>query len=198
MLVSAIQQHGSAIGVQESPPSWTSLPPHATPLGCHRAPVWVPWVTQQIPAGCLFYIWQCICFLCSLPVPPTLSFLPLPAMWSLFSVAASPWLSCKSVHQYHLSRFRAAAPKSHQSCPTLWDPIDSSPPGSPVPGILQARTLVWVAISFSNAWKWRVTGKLLSPVRLFMTPWTAAYQAPPSMGLSRQEYWSGVPSPSPF
>ena len=86
----------------------------------------------------------------------------------------------------------AAAAKSLQSCPTLCDPIDGSPPGSPVPGILQARTLEWVAISFSNAWKWRVKVKSLSRVWLFMTPWTAAYQAPPSMGFSRQEYWSGV------
>ena len=77
--------------------------------------------------------------------------------------------------------------KSLQSCPTLCDPIDSSPPGSPVPGILQARTLEWVAISFSSAWNWKVKGKWLSRVRFFMTPWTAAYQAPPSMGLSRQE-----------
>ena len=87
--------------------------------------------------------------------------------------------------------------KSLQSCPTLCDPIDGSPPGSPVPGILQARTLEWVAISFSNAWKWKVKVKSFSCVRLFATPWTAAYQAPPSMGFSRQEYWSGVPSPSP-
>ena len=91
----------------------------------------------------------------------------------------------------------AAAAKSLQSCPTLCDPIDGSPPGSPVPGILQARTLEWVAISFSNAWKWDVKVKLLSRVQLCATPWTAAYQAPPSMGFSRQEYWSGVPLPSP-
>ena len=90
--------------------------------------------------------------------------------------------------------FLAAAAKSLQSCPTLCTPIDGSPPGSPVLGILQARTLEWVAISFSNAWKWKVKGKSLSRVRLFMTPWTAAYQAPPSMGFSRQEYWSGLPS----
>ena len=89
-----------------------------------------------------------------------------------------------------------AAAKSIQSCPTLCDPIDGSPPGSPVPGILQARTLEWVAISFSSAWKWKVKVKLLSRVGLFETPWTAAYQAPPSMGFSRQEYWSGVPLPS--
>lgn len=91
----------------------------------------------------------------------------------------------------------ATAAKSLQSCLTLCDPIDSSPPGSPVPGILQARTLEWVAISFSNAWKWKVKVKSLSRVRLLATPWTAAYQAPPSMGFSRQEYWSGVPLPSP-
>ena len=91
----------------------------------------------------------------------------------------------------------AAAAKSLQLCPTLCDPIDRSPPGSPVPGILQARTLKWVAISFSNAWKWKVKVKSLSCVCLFVTPWTAAYRAPPSMGFSRQEYWSGVPSPSP-
>ena len=88
--------------------------------------------------------------------------------------------------------------KSLQSCPTLCNPIDGSPPGSPVPGILQARTLEWVAISFSNAWKWKVQVKLLSRVRLLATPWTAAYQAPLPMEFSRQEYWSGVPLPSPY
>ena len=92
----------------------------------------------------------------------------------------------------------AAAAKSLQLCPTLCDSIDGSPPGSAIPGILQARTLEWVAISFSNAWKWKVEVKLLSSVRLFSSPWTAAYQAPPSMGFSRQEYWSGVPLPSPI
>ena len=91
----------------------------------------------------------------------------------------------------------AAATKSLQSCLTLCDPIDGSPPGSPVPGILQARTLEWVAISFSSAWKWEVKVKSLSRVRLLATPWTAAHQAPPSVGFSRQEYWSGVPMPSP-
>ena len=77
----------------------------------------------------------------------------------------------------------AAAAKSLQLCPTLCDPIDGSPPGSSVPGILQARTLEWVAISFSSAWKW-------SCAQLLVTPWPAAYQAPLSMGFSRQEYWS--------
>ena len=92
----------------------------------------------------------------------------------------------------------AAAAKSLQSCLTLCDSIDGSPPGSPVPRILQARTLEWVAISFSNAWKWKVKLKSLSRVQLLATPWTAAYQALPSMGFSRQEYWSGLPLPSPI
>ena len=87
--------------------------------------------------------------------------------------------------------------KSLQSCPTLCDPIDGSPSSSPVPGILQARTLEWVAISFSNACKWKVKVKSLSRVWLLATPWTTAYQAPLSTGFSRQEYWSGVPLPSP-
>ena len=91
----------------------------------------------------------------------------------------------------------AAAAKLLQSCLTLCDPIEGSPPGSPVLGILQARTLEWVAISFSSAWKWKVKAKLLSCVWLYVTPWTAAHQASPSMGFSRQEYWSGVPLPSP-
>ena len=87
----------------------------------------------------------------------------------------------------------AAAAKLLQLCPTLCNPIDGSLPGSPVPGILWARTLEWVAISFSNAWKWKVKVKLLSHVRLFVTPWTAAHQAPLPRRFSRQEYWSGVP-----
>ena len=87
----------------------------------------------------------------------------------------------------HFSRLRLCA-----------TPIEGSPSGSPIPGILQARTLDWVAISFSNAWKWKVKVKSFSHVQLFATPWTAAYQAPPSMGFSRQEYWSGVPLPSPY
>ena len=100
-------------------------------------------------------------------------------------------------HLGRLNQYIAATAKSLQSCPTLCDPIDGSPPGSPIPGILQARTLEWVAIYFSNAWKWKVKGKSLSRVRPSATPRTAAFQAPPSMGFSRQEYWSGVPLPSP-
>ena len=112
------------------------------------------------------------------------------ASWSLtYTLCACVWLWRKHA---------AAAAKSLQSCPTLCDPRDGSPPGSPIPGILQARTLEWVAICFSNAWKWKVKVKSLSRVQLLATPWTEAYQAPPSMGFSRQEYWSGVPLPSQF
>ena len=103
---------------------------------------------------------------------------------------------CKYLKTIYKAYTRLHA-KSLQSCPTLCDLIDSSPPGSPVPGILQARTLEWVSISFSNAWKWKVKMKSLSCVRRLATPWTAAHQAPRSMGFSRQEYWSGVPLPSP-
>ena len=96
------------------------------------------------------------------------------------------------------SKFAAAtAAKSLQSCLTLCNPIDGSPTGFHIPGILQAKTLEWVAISFSSAGKRKVKVKSLSHVRLSATPWTAAYQAPPSMGFSRQEYWNGVPLPSP-
>ena len=99
---------------------------------------------------------------------------------------------------YWMPAAAAAAAKLLQSCPTLCDPIDGSLLGSLVPGILQAGTLEWVAISFSNTWKWKVKVKLLSRVWLFVTIWTEAYQAPPSMGFFRQEYWSGVPLPSPY
>ena len=118
--------------------------------------------------------------------------------WILCPVSRFLCLSFYSIKLYSLLMlYAAAAAKSLQPCPTLCDPIDSSQPGSPVPGILQARTLEWVAISFSNSWKRKVKVKSLSRVQLLATPWTAAYQAPPSMGFSRQEYWSGVPSPSP-
>jgi len=102
--------------------------------------------------------------------------------WSPGAQTMMRWILTGRMHG------RAAVAKSLQSCPTLCDPIDGSPPDSPVPGILQARTLEWVAISFSNAWKWKVKVKSLSHVWLFSTPWTATYQAPPSMGFSRQEY----------
>ena len=93
--------------------------------------------------------------------------------------------------------YLVAAAKPLQLCPILCELIDGSPPGSSFPGILQARPLEWVAISFSNAWKWKVKVKLFSRIRLFATPRSAAYQAPQSMGFSRQEYWIGWPLPSP-
>ena len=102
------------------------------------------------------------------------------------------------LNRYGGNAAAAAAAKSLQSCPTLCDPRDSSPPGSPIPGILQARTLEWVAISFSNAWKWKVKVNSLSRVWLCATQETAAHQAPLSLGFSRQEYWSGLPFPSPI
>ena len=114
-------------------------------------------------------------------------------------------MACKSFKTHYLILYRkkneqtfaTATAKSLQSCLTLCDPIDVSPPGSPAPGVLQAGTLEWVAISFSSVWKWKSERKLLSRIQLLATPWTEAYQAPPSVGFSRQEYWSGVPSPSP-
>ena len=116
------------------------------------------------------------------PSWPVVGLLLWPQAWSssswppsLASSSGAVWISA------------AAAAKSLQSCPTLCDPIDSSPPGSAVPGILQARTLEWVAISFSDAWMWKVNVKWLSRVRLLATPWTGANQVPPSMGFSRQE-----------
>ena len=108
------------------------------------------------------------------------------------SCTGGSWCSFRSHH------FSLDAAKSLQSCPTLCYPIDGSPPGSSVPGILQARTLEWVAISFSSAWKWKVKVKSLSHVRLLETPWTAAHQTPLSRGFSRQEYWSGMPLPFPW
>ena len=109
------------------------------------------------------------------------------------------WSSCSSGKvtdgiELRLTLAAAAAAKSLQSCPTLCNPIDGSPPGSPIPRILQARIVEWVAISFSSAWKWKVKVKSLSCIPFLETPWTAAYQ---SMGFSRQEYWGGVPLPSP-
>ena len=115
--------------------------------------------------------------------------------WKPFRLLS--WLASlppTSILQYPcFYQLAAAAAKSLQSCPTLCDPIDGSPPGPLGPGILQARTLEWVAISFSNAWKWKVKVKSLSRVRLLATPWTAAHQPPPSMRFSRQKYWSEVP-----
>ena len=102
------------------------------------------------------------------------------------------------LYEHWCQTHAAAAAKSLQSCQTLCDPIDSSPPGSPVPGILQARTLEWAAIAFSNAWKWKVKVKLFSCVRVYTTPWTAVHKAPLALGFSRQKHWSGLPLPSPM
>ena len=96
--------------------------------------------------------------------------------------------------EYDLVAAAVAVAKSLRSCPTLCDPRDSSPPGSPIPGILQARILEWVAISISNAWKGKGKVKLFSRVQLLATPWTAAYQAPPSMGFfqARVLEWGAI------
>ena len=103
------------------------------------------------------------------------------------------WASYNSLY------YAATAAKSLQSCQTLGDPVDS-PPGSPVPRILQARTLEWIAISLSNAGKWKVKVKSLSHVRLLSTPWTATYQAPLSMGFSRQRVleWDAIAFSEPL
>ena len=171
-------------------PSWTPshLPPHPTPQGHPSAPAlstlthtsnldW--WSASHM----IIYRFQSYSLKSShphlLPQNPTVCSLHL-------------CLFCCLTYRVIVTIFLNSIAKSHQSCPTLCDPIDGSPPGSPIPGILQARTLEWVAISFSSAWKWKVKVK-----SLLATPWTAAYQAPLSMGFSRQEYWSGVPLPSP-
>ena len=130
-------------------------------------------------------------------VEPFQSFLLMKLFWQVnhkchHSKRATTLHSPESYFEIYLKCHAAAAAKSLQSCPTLCDPIDGSPPGSPIPGILQARTLEWVAISFSNAREWKVKMKLLGCVWLLAIPWTAAYQGPPSMGFSRKEYWSGV------
>ena len=132
------------------------------------------------------------------------------AWWAAVYAVAQSWILLKQLSTHTCTHTQSktctenleeytytAASKSLQSCPTLCDPIDGSPSGSSVPGILQARTLEWVAISFSSTWKRKVKVKSLSHVCLLATPWSAAYQAPPSVGFSRQEYWSGVPLPSP-
>ena len=127
---------------------------------------------------------------------PSLSIIAQCSLQLLFKLE---WVSVKTLHIcIRGSTTTTTTTKSLQSCPILCDPIDGSPPGSPVPGILQARTLEWVAISFSSAWMWKVKVKSLSRVQLLETPWTAAHQAPLSMGFSRQKYWSGVPLPSPI
>ena len=161
-----------------------------------------PWDSpgKNTGVGCHFLL-QCmkvkseseVAQLCPTPWDPMDCSLPGSSIHGIFQARVLEWGAIA-----FSPLWTAAASKSLQLCPTLCDPVDGSPAGSLVPGILQARTLEWVAISFSSAWKWKVKVKSLSRVRLFVTPWTAAYQAPPSMGFSRQEYWSGVPSPSPL
>ena len=164
-------------------------------LSCF-SPVWLfgtLWtVALQAPLSMGFFRQE---YWSGLPCP-ALGDLPNPDIESVSPALAGGFFTAepppKLIYVY------AAAAKSLQSCPTLRDPTDGSPPGFPVPGILRARILEWVSISFSNAWKWKLKGKSLSHVRLLATPWTAAYQAPPSMGFSRQEYWNGVSLPSPI
>ena len=153
---------------------WTEEPGRLQSMGSQR--VWDNWVINNFTF--IVYLHYCDSFRRT-------------AKWFVFMLTYTFFQIVSVIGHY-------AAAESRQSCPTLCDPIDGSPPGSPVPGTLQARTLGWVTISFSNAWKWKVKVKSLSRVWLFATPWTAAFQAPPPMGFSRQEYWSGVPVPSPI
>ena len=146
------------------------------------------------------FFWKSLAFLMNHQMLAIWSLVPLPFLKPVCTSGSSCFIYCWSLALRILSITLLActdsAAKSLQSCPTVCYSIDSSPPGS-VPGILQARTLEWVAISFFNAWKWKVKVKPLSHVRLLATPWTTAYQAPPSMGFSRQEYWNQLPLPSP-
>ena len=147
-----------------------------------------PWVLM-IHHWTKFLEWLALCFyLWFEKVLPDISF-----------YKSSKYYNVLAIHTYYTCTYYAAATaESLQPCPTLCDPTDGSPRSSSVPGILQARILEWVAVSFSHAWKWKVKVKSLSGAQLLATPWTAAYQAPLSMGFSRQEYWSGVPLPSPY
>ena len=173
-MVFAIHWHESATGCTcvPHPEPHSHLPPHPIPLG------WVSALTLSALFHASNLDWWSISHMVIYMF-----------QWQVDSLPIEPQGKPLLLH---------AAAKSLQLCQTVCDPIDGSPPGSLVPGILQAKTLEWVAISFSNAWKWKVKGKSLSRVRLLATPWTAAYQAPPSMGFSRQEYWNGVPLPSPL
>ena len=117
--------------------------------------------------------------------------------WSIVDLQRCASFRCTTKWISYTNSYAAAAAKSLQSSPTLCGSTDGSPPGYPTPGILQARTLEWVAFSFSNACKWKVKVKSLSCVRLLATPWTVPPKAPLSMAFSRQEYWSGLPFPSP-
>ena len=167
MLVSAIQWSESAVCVHISPSSWTSLPASSHPFGSSESTELSSLSSTSQGGrgrGCGYHC----------------PFLPEGVIrMNLFNILRFSEITVSAALPAAV-----AAAKSLLSCLTLCDPIDSSPPGSPVPGILQARTLEWVAISFSSAWKWKVKVKSLSCVRLLVTPWTTAYQAPPSMGFS--------------
>ena len=137
------------------------------------------------------FFWNSLAFSMIQQMLAIWSLVPLPFLKPAWTSGSSQFTYCRSLAWRILSitllACAAAAAKSLQSCPTLCNPTDGSPPGSAVPGILQARTLEWDAISFSNARKWKVKVKSLSHVRLLATPWTEAYQVPPSMGSSRQK-----------
>ena len=177
--------HGS---LQARIPNWvpypfssrSSQPRNRTGVSCTTGRFFTNWAIRETQVNRVLIPMSFPAWTCSLKVV---------SIWQI--------TGCSSFLLY-FHKYAAATAKSLQSCPTLCDPIDGSPPDSPVPGILQARTLEWVAISFSNAWKWKMKVKSLSCVGPSATPWTAALQAPPSMGFSRQEYWGGVPLPSPF
>ena len=171
----------------ESPSHLSPLP---TPSGFLQSPSWVPCQTANSP-WCLFtYVSVYASVLLSPLISPSPS---SPRPLSIKACSLCLHLHCCSVSRFICTMLLLLLLLSHFSRVRLCDPIDGSPPGSAVPGILGVRTLEWVAISFSNAWKWKSKVKSLSPVWLLATPWTAAYQAPPSMGFSRQEYWSGMP-----
>jgi len=142
------------------------------------------------------FFWNSLAFLLIQWMLAIWSLVPLPFLKPAWTSGSSCFMYCWNLAWRILSitllacAAAAAAAKPLQLCPTRCDPRDGSPPGSPVPGILQARILEWVSISFSNAWKWKVKVKSLSRVWLLATPWTAAFQAPPPMRFARQEYWS--------
>ena len=171
-----------------------------------KCPLIVVWIKKMWHMNLMEYYWT----LKKEEIPAICN--SMDEVWGYYAKWNKPNIDndCGSDHELLIGKFRlklkkvgkttrsfrhaaaAAAAKLIQSCPTLCDPIDSSPPGSPVPGILHARTLEWVAISFSNAWKWKGKVKSLNRVWLLATPWTVAYQAPLFMGFSRQEYWRNI------
>ena len=158
--------------------------------------------SQPGPLQHLLSLFHCFCpFLCflSLDIKHQHYWLPLPSACKSTTQQVKS-LDCLSSFTCHYGNWNSPLLLLRSRFSRVWlcEPIDGSPPGSAVPGILHARTLEWVAISFSNAWKWNVKVNSPSHVRPFTTPRTAAYQAPPSMGFSRQEYWSRLPLPSPW